>query len=366
MAEAQQQQPQAHQPQPEPVFAAAEELAHVLPHQLLAKSSLSQATPEQEKRQGAQGQVRVEVQATTPPESFDVSGFDHPRARTSSLPSQPANNATNIVAVTHAYAQEQEQEQEQEQVREQVREQEKGYKSPQLFSSRSSTDAENSNLTSTPTTALPVTAAVTTTVAVDQATLPSATAAINGTTTPDQEYRSQQESTASRSPETMSNNPPHHHSGAPRQPTGYPTAYATPGMSSAHYGYPNPAGQGPDTYRASASVPNNAMALPSMRTFDPAQQQAQQQQHMAMAMPVNPVPSVPSMPAQQHMTYFGQQPVPMATNNPYALTPDALRPQYGMPQTGPGSVLGGRHKKVSNLTLLSIFLRLYCNLLANL
>ncbi|OTB15773.1 hypothetical protein K445DRAFT_35493, partial [Daldinia sp. EC12] len=159
----------------------------------------------------------------------------------------------------------------------------------------------------------------------------------------------QQEAVAP-SPGVMSNNPPHHPQGPPRQPASYPnpTTYATPAMATTHYGYANPVAQGPDPYRGSASVPSNAMALPSMRTFDPAQQQVQQQQqqqHMAMAMPVNPVPSVPSMPTQQHMSYFAQQPVPMTANNPYALPPDALRPQYALPPSGPGNVLAGRHKK---------------------
>ncbi|OTB01676.1 hypothetical protein M426DRAFT_63580, partial [Hypoxylon sp. CI-4A] len=160
-------------------------------------------------------------------------------------------------------------------------------------------------------------------------------------------HSQQQQGEVAPSSEAMSNNPPHHPQGPPRHVAGYPTqtGYATPGMTSAHYGYANPAAQASDAYRASAGVPSNAMALPSMRTFDPAQQQAQQQQHMAMAMPVNPVPSVPSMPTQQHMPYFGQQPVPMAAGNPYALPPEALRPQYALPPSGPSNVLGGRHKK---------------------
>ncbi|KAI1774865.1 hypothetical protein F4818DRAFT_451863 [Hypoxylon cercidicola] len=342
MAEAQQEQPRAHQPQPEPVFAAAEELVHALPHQSLVPSkSSSQATPEQEKSQGAQRQVWLASQATT----SDANGSDHERERPNL---QSPNNATKV-AVVHAQKQEQDQKQDQDQDRDQGREREQaqqgiGRQSPQLSSNH--TTATNSNSTSTstststPTTALPVTVPDTT-VAADPATLPTATAATNGVSSDQHPL----EDTAPS--EAMSNNPPHpHHSqGPPRQATGYsnPTAYATPGMSSAHYGYANPGGQGQDAYRTGASVPNNAMALPSMRTFDPVQQQAQQQQHMAMAMPVNPVPSVPSMSAQQHMTYFGQQPVPMAANNPYALPADALRPQYALPPSGP--VLGGRHKK---------------------
>ncbi|KAI1205213.1 uncharacterized protein F4807DRAFT_471219 [Annulohypoxylon truncatum] len=358
MAEAQQEQPQAHQPQPEPVFAAAEEPAHALPHQSPAQSPLSQATQEQEKRQGTQGQVQVQVRVE-PKVQFpsqakpDVKTFHtHARAPTTNLRSP--NNATTTTLV--AYAQEQECAREQNQDREQDQKQRQQIPSsnhanddvdnPISISTSTSTSNSNSDSNSTSTTASPLRVPTTTTVAADQASLPSATAATNGAS-PDHRHQGQeQQGGVAPSSEAMSNNPPHHHQGH-RQPASYPTptAYATPGMTSAHYGYANPAAQGPDAYRASAGVPNSAMALPSMRTFDPAQQQAQQQQHMAMAMPVNPVPSVPSMPAQQHMSYFGQQPVPMAANNPYALPPDALRPQYALPPSGPGSVLGGRHKK---------------------
>ncbi|KAI1377009.1 hypothetical protein F4677DRAFT_64391 [Hypoxylon crocopeplum] len=340
MAEAQQEQPQAHQPQPEPVIAAAEELAHALPHPSQAPSPLPEATQEQDTiQQGAQGQVRAEAHVTTS-RGPDASLFDHARARTPNL--RVANNATTDVAVAHAQEQERAQEQGQ------------GHQSLQHFSSNHSTDVVNS--ISTAATVSPVTVPSTTTfAAADQATLSSATAATNGAP-PDQQHEQEHQRPQNNgiapppsSSDAMSNNPSHHPPGPPRQPTNYsnPPAYATPGMGGAHYGYANPTGQGPDAYRASTSVnvPNNAMALPSMRTFDPAQQQAQQQQHMAMAMPVNPVPSVPSMPAQQHMTYFGQQAVPMTANNPYALPPDALRPQYALPPSGPGSVLGGRHKK---------------------
>ncbi|KAI2611916.1 hypothetical protein GGR54DRAFT_632720 [Hypoxylon sp. NC1633] len=338
MAEAQQEQPQAHQPQPEPVVAAVEELAHALPHQSRAQSSLSEVTQEQATiQQGAQGQVRVEPHVTTP-RGPDANGFDHIRARTPNL--QAANNATTgVAAVAHAQEKERAQDQGERQ----------GHQSSHSFSSNHSTN-HVVNPTSTSSTSSPATVSITATVAAaDHATLSSATAAAattNGVPLDDHDH--QQKQVIAPSPtEAMSNNPPHHPQGPPRQPTNYtnPAAYATPGMSGAHYGYANPTGQGPDAYRASAGVPNSAMALPSMRTFDPAQQQAQQQQHMAMAMPVNPVPPVPSLSAQQHMGYFGQQPVPMATNNPYALSPEALRPQYALPPSGPGSVLGGRHKK---------------------
>ncbi|KAL7628457.1 hypothetical protein AAE478_002660 [Parahypoxylon ruwenzoriense] len=339
MAEAQQEQPQAHQPQPEPVPTAAEEAAYALLHQPLAKSSLPQATQKQEETQetkGTQGQARVEAQATTPPE-VGADKLDHEdlntHARTPILPFANAETTAAVGAVGHA------------QERERPREQGQGDQSVQQFPNRS-TDADHQALT--PSTTLPIAVPTTTAAAVaaDQATLPSATAATNGAP-PGQQHQLQHQATAPSS-EAMSNNNPPHPQGPPRQPVSYsnPTAYAPTGIGNPQYGYPNPAGQGPDVYRASTSVPNNTMALPSMRTFDPTQQQAHQQQHMAMAMPINPVPSVPSMPTQQHMTYFGQQPpVPMAGGNPYALPPDALGPRYALPPSGPGSVLGGRHKK---------------------
>ncbi|KAI1441894.1 hypothetical protein F5Y02DRAFT_410525 [Annulohypoxylon stygium] len=356
MAEAQQEQPQAHQPQPEPVFAAAEELVHALPHRSPVQSPLSQATQEQEKRQGTQGQGQVPVQVRVEPKvqlpsqaEPDVKTSHHTNARAQTTHSRSPNNE---------WAREQDKEKEQDQKQghqpsSSSKQTNNDVVNPIPTSTSTSTSIStltsnsNSNSNSTSTTASPLEVLTTTTTfAADQASQPSATAATNGAS-PDHQHQGQkQQGGVAPSSEAMSNNPPHHHQG-PRQPASYPTptAYATPGMTSAHYGYANPAAQGPDAYRASAGVPNSAMALPSMRTFDPAQQQAQQQQHMAMAMPVNPVPSVPSMPSQQHLSYFGQQPVPMAANNPYALPPEALRPQYALPPSGPGSVLGGRHKK---------------------
>lgn len=327
MAEAQQEQPQAHQPQPEPVIAAAQELAHVLPHQSPVKPLLSGATAEKEIiQQGAQGQVRVEAHVTTS-QGPDANSLDLARAPTPNL--QVANNATTTVAVAHA--QEPEPAQQQEQGLGQ------GHQSSQQLTSNRSTDDINS--TSTPAIASPVTVSKTATVVVDQATPPPAIATIDGVQSDQQQKPVQDGCVAPSSSDAMSNNPSHHPSGPPRQPPTYqnPAAYTTPGMSGAQYGYANAAGQAPDTYRT---------ALPSMRTFDPVQQQAQQQQHMAMAMPVNPIPSVPSMPPQQHMPYFGQQPLPMTASNPYALPPDSLRPQYALPPSDPTSVLSGRQKKV--------------------
>ncbi|KAI0485021.1 hypothetical protein GGR56DRAFT_55175 [Xylariaceae sp. FL0804] len=137
----------------------------------------------------------------------------------------------------------------------------------------------------------------------------------------------------------MSNNPPHA-PGPPRPSLNYstPGAYSTAGLGGAPYGYPGSAGPTHDPFRAQNS-------LPSMRTFDPVQQQHQQQQHMAVAMPMTPVGSVPG---QQPMSYYGQH-VPMGglAGNAYGgLPPEVLGPRYALPPNGPGAVLAtGRHKK---------------------
>ncbi|KAI0145544.1 hypothetical protein GGR57DRAFT_517040 [Xylariaceae sp. FL1272] len=117
--------------------------------------------------------------------------------------------------------------------------------------------------------------------------------------------------------------------------------YATSGMNNTHYGYASSPPPTHDPYRTSSHVAtNNAMALPSMRTFDTAQQQ-QQQHQMANSMPV---PSVPSVPVQQTQSMYYQQPM---LNNPYAMQTDPMAGRYAIPPNGPGAVLagGGRHKK---------------------
>ncbi|KAI2626263.1 hypothetical protein GGS21DRAFT_530787 [Xylaria nigripes] len=145
----------------------------------------------------------------------------------------------------------------------------------------------------------------------------------------------------------MSPNPPHI-PGNSRQPLPYstPSTYATGGIGSAHYVYANTTAPAHDPYRASAhAATNNAMPLPSMRTFDAVQQQSQQQQHMTMAIPVSPVPPVPG---QQPLSYYGQQvPIGSMAAHPYAgLSQEALGQRYILPPGGPGAVLtGGRHKK---------------------
>ncbi|KAI1260551.1 hypothetical protein F5Y18DRAFT_420023 [Xylariaceae sp. FL1019] len=117
--------------------------------------------------------------------------------------------------------------------------------------------------------------------------------------------------------------------------------YATGSMNNTHYGYASSPPPTHDLYRPSSHVAtNNAMALPSMRTFDTTQQQ-QQQHHMATNMPVSQVPSVP---VQQPQSMYYQQPM---LNNPYAIQTDPMAARYAIPPNGPGTVLagGGRPKK---------------------
>lgn len=110
------------------------------------------------------------------------------------------------------------------------------------------------------------------------------------------------------------------------------------------YGYHSAPIQGNDAYRASPSVTNGAMSLPSMRTFDPVQQTQQQHQqpqhsHVAMTIPhaVAPVPG--------NIGYY-QQPAPLGSNSAYGLTPDAMGHRYPLPPSDPRGVLAGaRHKK---------------------
>ncbi|KAI1819906.1 hypothetical protein F4861DRAFT_525187 [Xylaria intraflava] len=149
------------------------------------------------------------------------------------------------------------------------------------------------------------------------------------------------------SPEAMSPNSPHI-PGNPRHSLPYstPSTYATGGISNAHYGYASTATPAHDPYRASPhAAANNAMPLPSMRTFDAVQQQSQQQQHMAMAIPVSPVPPVPGHPP---LSYYGQQvAIGSMASHPYAsLSQETMGQRYVLPPGGPGAVLtGGRHKK---------------------
>ncbi|KAI1738821.1 hypothetical protein F4680DRAFT_424160 [Xylaria scruposa] len=342
MAEAQE-QPQA-QPQPEPASAVAEEPAHALPpvpstfYAALSSQHSSQAAPDQDKSREAQ------TWAPTPPEADTNASQQQERIRQSPNP-QPSDAAR---APEIATTQESEKEPAQEKGLE-----DQGHRLQQSHVS----DAPISASISTPPTSSSA-ALVTdkTTVATDQskasATLtspaPSADpSAISQDQQKVQDGQQNSDGTATPSPGTMSHNHPPHIPGPPRQPLPYstPSAYATGGMSNAHYSYANTAPPAHDPYRASPhATTNNAMPLPSMRTFDPVQQQSQQQQHMAIAMPVSPVPSVPG---QQPLSYYSQQ-VPMGsmTNNPYAsLSPDIIGQRYALPPGGPAVLTAGRHKK---------------------
>ncbi|KAI1867847.1 uncharacterized protein JN550_006654 [Neoarthrinium moseri] len=139
-------------------------------------------------------------------------------------------------------------------------------------------------------------------------------------------------------------NPPQH-PGHPRPPVGFPSpTYSSPGMN-AHYGYANAPGQPGDLYRGSPSTPggsNHPMSLPSMRTFDPVQQQQAQQVPMAQQMMQVQASMGTGMP------YYGQ-PVPMA-GNPYSLPPDVMGPRYALPPNDPRAMMGNpRNKKPQSL-----------------
>ncbi|KAI8623647.1 hypothetical protein F5Y19DRAFT_481438 [Xylariaceae sp. FL1651] len=334
MAETQE-QPQA-QPQPEAISAAAEEPIHALPP-LPSKSwpeLSSQAV------QGLEKSKEAQTWAPTPPEADTNASQQQERLQQSPNPRPPDAAGAPEIATT--------QESEKEPA------QEKGLEDQghQLQQDRVS-GAPFSTSTPIPSTSS-VLATATTTVATDQNRAPTASTpppTSTDTSSVSQDYRQVQDTQQERdgavvtsTPETMSNNQPHA-PGTPRQPLHYstPTAYVTSGMGNAHYGYTNTAPPTHDPYRASPhATTNNALALPSMRTFDPVQQQSQQQQHITMAMPVSPVPS---LPGQQPLPYYSQ--MGAMANIPYAgLSTDAIGPRYALPPSGPGAVLaGGRHKK---------------------
>ncbi|KAI1133165.1 hypothetical protein F5Y10DRAFT_274386 [Nemania abortiva] len=343
MAEAQE-QPQA-QPQPEPASAVAEEPAHALPPvpskswPELSSQHSSQAAPGQDKPREAQTQTW----APTPPEADTNASQQQERIRQSPNPQAPDAARGPEIATT--------QEPEKEPAQEKGLE-DQGYQLQQDHVSDAPIPTSTSTSTSTstpPTSSSSALVTEKTTVATDHSkasTTPTPAATSTQATAASQDQQKEQDGqqekdgAATPLPETMSHNPPH--IPGTRQPLPYSTsAYTTGGMSNAHYGYSNTAAPTHDPYRASPhATTNNAMPLPSMRTFDPVQQQSQQQQHMAMAMPVSPVPSVPG---QQPMSYYGQQ-VPMG--NPY-LSPDAMGQRYPLPPSGPGAVMtAGRHKKV--------------------
>ncbi|KAI0206514.1 hypothetical protein F4808DRAFT_447752 [Astrocystis sublimbata] len=353
MAEAQE-QPQA-QPQPEPASAVvvnvAEEPAHALPP-ASSTSAVAAALPTPHppsQAAPAQHTTAREPQtwAPTPPEA-DTNAFkqqERIQQSQSAISQSPDAVRAPDIATTPEPAKEPAQEKGPED------------QGDRLQHNHVSKAPVISTLISTPTTLASLPAPVTdkTAVAPDQPNV-STTTTISPSSSSDpstvsqdqQSVRDEQQDkdgAVTPSPEPMAHNPPHI-PGASRQPLPYSTssAYAAGGMSNAHYGYPNTAPPTHDPYRVSPHAPsNNAMPLPSMRTFDPVQQQSQQQQHMAMAMPVSPVPSITGQPS----LYYGQQ-VPMASmaGNPYAsLSQDAMGQRYALPPSGPQVLTAGRHKK---------------------
>ncbi|KAJ8107897.1 hypothetical protein ONZ43_g6588 [Nemania bipapillata] len=365
MAEAQE-QPQA-QPQPEPASAAAEEPAHALPP---VPSKSWPELPSQHSSQAALGQANpreAQTWAPTPPEADTNASQQQERIRQSPNPQAPDAARGPEIATT--------QEPEKEPAAQEKGLEDQGYQLQQdhvsdapfptststatstsaSASTSISTSISTSTSTSTPPTSSSALVTEKTTVATDHpkastTTTPPTTSTQPGAIAQDrqttQDGQQEKNGAATPSPETMSHNPPH--IPGTRQPLPYstPSAYTAGGMSNAHYGYANTAPPTHDPYRTSPhTAANNAMPLPSMRTFDPVQQQSQQQQHMAMAMPVSPVPSVPGQPP---LPYYGQQ-VPIG--HPYAsLPPDAIGQRYALPPSGPGAVMtAGRHKKCDEL-----------------
>ncbi|KAI0489936.1 hypothetical protein F4859DRAFT_523759 [Xylaria cf. heliscus] len=350
MAEAQE-PPQA-QPQPEPASAVAEEPAHALPPPVPSTScaaaaaaavALSSQHPSQAAAAAPVQDKPREAQtwAPTPPEADTNASQQQERIRQSPNPQPPDAARAPEIATT--------QEPEKEPAQEKGLE-DQGYQLQQSHVS----DAPTSTSTSTPPTSLSALVTDKTTVATDQSkasTTPTSPAPPTDPSATSQDqpkaHDGQQENdgAATPSPGTMSRNPSHI-PGTPRQPLPYSTAsaYATGGMSNAHYVYPNTAPPPHDPYRASPhATTNNAMPLPSMRTFDPVQQQSQQQQHMAMAMPVSPVPSVPG---QQPLYYGPQVPMNSMAGHPYtSLSPDVMGQRYALPPGGPAVLTAGRHKK---------------------
>lgn len=362
MAEAQE-QPQA-QPQPEPDSAVTEETAHTLPP---APSNSWPERPSQHSSQAASGQEKpteAQTWAPTPPEADTNASQQQERIRQSPDPQAPDAAREPEIATT--------QEPEKEPAQEKGLE-DQGYQLqqdhvsdapiPTSTSTSKSTSISISTSISTPPASSSSTLVTKSTVATDQSkasTTPIPLATTIGSAASQDQQKAQddqqeKDGAAAPSTETMSHNQPHM-PGTPRQPLPYstPSTYAASGMGNAHYGYANAAPPTHDPYRASPhATTNNAMPLPSMRTFDSVQQQSQQQQHMGMTVPMSPVPSVSG---QQSLSYYGPQ-VPMG--NPYAsLSPEAMGQRYALPPSGPGAVMtAGRHKKVRSGSLVSHVLR---------
>lgn len=144
-------------------------------------------------------------------------------------------------------------------------------------------------------------------------------------------------------------NPPHY-PGIPGQPMGYPgqASYAAAGIN-AQYGY-STAPQSPDGYQGSPTTPHTTMSLPSMRTFDQAQQHPQPiqpQSHPQTAQYGTALsPGASSVPGS--VSYY-QTPAPLASHNTYSnIAPDPMNPRYPLPPNDHSMLIGGRHKKVSD------------------
>ncbi|KAF2998362.1 hypothetical protein E8E14_005026 [Neopestalotiopsis sp. 37M] len=133
----------------------------------------------------------------------------------------------------------------------------------------------------------------------------------------------------SPSPPIIMSNPPQH-PGHQRPPVGFPSpTYGSQNI----YGYGSPTGPPGDPYRGPPGG-HQPMSLPSMRTFDPVQQQQAQQAPMAQQM----------MQVQATMPPYYAHPVPLA-GNPYSMPPDAMASRYALPPTDPRFLGNPRNKK---------------------
>ncbi|KAI1810409.1 hypothetical protein GGS20DRAFT_187511 [Poronia punctata] len=357
MAEAEaQEQPQA-QPQPELASAVTEEPAHVLPplppllppsqeppqprlSQSGLKSSSQHPPPTVQPQEEELKEART--RASPPPEVDTNVSQQQQRIRETPNPQPPLSDAAPDSEIATTKAPEKES---------------APGKGPEDQHHRlqqdHASDVPLPTSSSPPVTPSSVPVTATTTVATENTKVSTAQTASTDPNTPSQDQQNEKseqkdkDGAVSPSRDTMSHNPLHG-PGTPRQASHYqaPSGYTAGGMSNAHYGYQNPAPQAHDLYRPNPlAPPNNAMPLPSMRTFDPVQQQSQQQQHMAMAMPVSPVPSVSSQPP---LSYYAQQvAIGGMAGHPYANLPsDTMSQRYALPPGGPGAALtGSRHKK---------------------
>lgn len=129
--------------------------------------------------------------------------------------------------------------------------------------------------------------------------------------------------------------------GQSRQPVSYPspTSYPSPSLSSAQYNYPPPNNQQSEPYRASPTGSNGSLSLPSMRSLDPLQQQAQH--HMGSPLP----PPVAQMGGPYYHNQGQTLPHPSQYPN-VTSDPTGQNMRYALPVTDSRVMSGGRHKKV--------------------